>query len=173
MRFTLSEILAMKGVDQVALKRQLGIVPTRKDPKVAKKVVAVPTPRNVVSSGTKVGLAGPWTITVEDWHPPTVNSLMRGHWAKRGRVKKSATYRVTLECKKFAVPVADRKRKVEITVYCPNMSRQPDPDNTLKAVLDGLSHAGAIVDDKSQWCEWTTPVVLKGKKCTVIRISDL
>jgi len=117
---------------------------------------------------------GPWLVMIDDWNPPSLNTLLRGHWSKRARVKKAATNRVAQAVREAGVPVATGKRRVTITVVGTNRSHLCDPDNTIKVLLDSLTRSGAIVDDCSEWCECLMPVVEKGpEKMTRIVIEDM
>lgn len=114
-----------------------------------------------------------WRVEIPGYLPPTINVLMRGHWAKRARAKKLATNRIAMECKLAGVPVADRKRRVALTLVVTNRSHAPDPDAPYKAVLDGLKRAGALVDDSQEWCEPMTPRIVRGPaRLTVIDLED-
>ena len=160
-RITMNELAAMRGVDREALAE------------VFRAAEAVSTTYHPVPSRTASRVPGTWVVTIDGWHPPTVNALMRGHWSKRARIKKNAVHRIVLACREIGVPVAQGRRKVLITVSVPNMSRQPDPDNVPKCLLDGLSTYGALIDDQAKYVDCPTPVIVKGPKSTTLVISDI
>jgi hypothetical protein len=56
-------------------------------------------------------------------------------------------------------------------------ANNPDPDNLLKNLLDGMKRAQLIVDDSPKWCEWERPIISrvesKDAEATELRISDV
>lgn len=102
-----------------------------------------------------------WVVWIPNWQPTPVNNWDGCHWAVRARAKANDRQIVGMYCRAAGVPRAARKRRVRIEARYPvnKRGRMPDPDNLLKSSLDALKHAGAIVDDSQNWCEWERPVV--------------
>jgi len=70
------------------------------------------------------------------------------------------------------VPKAEGKRKVEITHSQP-LGRFPDPDNLYKVVNDSLVKLGFLKDDSDKWLENSPVKQIRGKKFTVITITEV
>lgn len=116
---------------------------------------------------------GSWTVVIDGWHPPKLNQLMSGHWAKAAKLKKAANGVIRRAVYLASVPVALGRRRIKISVYVEGRGRRPDPDAFLKATLDALKHSGRIIDDSQEWCEWERPLILSGTKRTEILIEDI
>lgn len=113
-----------------------------------------------------------WTIRIPDWHPPSLNKLL-GHWAERGRIKKTTTAIVTLYVMRAGIPKAEIKRRVWIHMVMAPKQRCIDRDNAPKAVLDALVHAGALKNDSPKWVA-TEPITFsRGERAeTFITVED-
>lgn len=162
MTYTANDIRAMTGVD--LSRGELDALldgPSRLLPLIGELVTEANLSR------------GPWVVTISGWHPPKLNELMSGHWAKAARLKKACTAKIRRAMNDAGVPVATGKRRIAIEVYVSGPGRRPDPDSFLKATLDALKHAGTIIDDDARRCEWSMPVVVPGPKRTVITIEDI
>jgi len=123
---------------------------------------------------TPMAQGGRWTVVMDGWTPPTVNALMRGHWATRARIKKAAVNRVVAAMRAAGVPAATGKRRVTIAVEYGNRGHLSDPDNVPKAVLDGLKRAAVLIDDTAEWCDCPTATVARGDgKRTTLVIEDI
>jgi Holliday junction resolvase RusA-like endonuclease len=115
-----------------------------------------------------------WEIIIPGWTPPSLNSLLYRHWSVARKTKQKAMDQVAACCLEAGVTRAIGKRRVAITVTVGQLSHRQDADNVSKAILDGLKHAGALVDDGPDWCDQTTPcVVLGDHRGTKIRIEDI
>jgi Holliday junction resolvase RusA-like endonuclease len=115
-----------------------------------------------------------WTVEIPGWTPPSLNRLLYKHWSLTRRLKRKAMDTVHLACRVAEVPPATGKRRVSITVTTPNRAHFMDVDNIPKTVLDGLRQAGAILDDKAEFCALGLVQALKGReKGTVIILEDL
>jgi hypothetical protein len=84
------------------------------------------------------------------WHPATVNQLL-GHWAKAHRLKRSD--RALIAAYGRQVPKATEPRRVQLTIVLQAAQRAADPDAYFKSSLDGLVHAGLLIDDNRQHVE--------------------
>lgn len=114
-----------------------------------------------------------WTLTIDDWLPPSLNRLL-GHWGRAARLKREARDTIAVAAYQCDVPHADGPRRVSLTLTIAGRARPLDPDNAWKAVLDGLTHARLLVDDRAASCELGDIVIEKGKrKQTVIVLEDL
>lgn len=83
-------------------------------------------------------------------YPPTVNT----YWRKVGNrtliSKKGRTYRrdlvISVAEQMPHLPRLNTRLEVSVTAYPPD-NRRRDLDNVLKALLDGMQHAGVYQDD--------------------------
>lgn len=87
-------------------------------------------------------------LAVTYWlpYPPTVNHYWK-HW--RGRITISPEgreYRNAVQAKCSLLKAMEGNLDVQIVLLPPDRRRR-DADNTLKAILDSLQHAGAYSDD--------------------------
>jgi hypothetical protein len=115
-----------------------------------------------------------WLIVIPKWTPPSLNSFLSSHWAARRKSKGAAMALVGACCFQAGVTRATGRRRVSIVVTVNHRSHRFDSDNVPKAILDGLKHAGALVDDGPDWCECVPPEVVVGTdKGTVIRLEEL
>jgi crossover junction endodeoxyribonuclease RusA len=92
---------------------------------------------------------------VLDVFPPSLNKLLRMHWAARRRTQSDYNALVVAYRIQQRVPEATGRQRVSITFYWPNRRRK-DPDNYAKVLCDALTHAGLILDDSPAWAEITT-----------------
>jgi hypothetical protein len=93
---------------------------------------------------------GTWVVRFNDWHPTRLNELL-GNSRAAGRKKKKD--REVLVAGFHEVPKASVKRRVYLRITLGPGQHGGDVDAYWKTVLDGLKHAGAIVDDRQKWCE--------------------
>jgi hypothetical protein len=118
-----------------------------------------------------------YTITIDNWLPPTINRLMRMHFARRGKLLSEAATFVACYARlaEPPVPPAWCRRRVTLTLSAPGGDgpKVGDPDARLKVALDALVRAGMLVDDSDEWCELMPRVRLRGEVRTVITLEDL
>lgn len=115
------------------------------------------------------------TITIPNYRPPRSNDLFRARMRKRMGLER--------ECKQFVayysrdVPKAAGRRRVSMHVWLAVRQQLPDcEEDCLKAVLDGLTACGLIIDDSRRWCECPRTVFTKTllrQPRTVITLEDL
>ena len=87
------------------------------------------------------------TAIIANWHPATINQLL-GHWSNAHKLKKSDRAIIAHYTK--GLPKATGKRSVQIDIYLAKGKRAADCDAYYKSCLDGLKHAGMIIDDNRQ-----------------------
>ncbi len=115
-----------------------------------------------------------WTVEIPSWAPPSLNRLLRLHWAKAGRLKKRVYHTVAVACFAARVPQAKGKRRVSLSVVVTGQTGIADPDNLWKVLLDACVACGALVDDSAQWCALGEVKVERGKtRSTCITLEDL
>lgn len=111
-------------------------------------------------------------IIVPNWMPTPLNQLLVMHWGKRSRAKVADYSMVRLHSR--GVPRAVSKRRVDVTVTLPPRRRATDPDSVLKVLLDALASARLLVNDSHRWCEFTTPIFVRGTSLsTSITLTDI
>jgi Holliday junction resolvase RusA-like endonuclease len=114
------------------------------------------------------------TLTLHNYHPPTINELLSGHWSKGARLKKRCVGIVWASCVEQKLTKATGKRMVAIEITTNKAGRRADPDAYYKSTLDALVKCGMLVDDSSQWCEHAQTLVRFGDKNeTVILLTDI
>lgn len=115
-----------------------------------------------------------WVIWMPGWIPVSLNRLLYRHWASASRAKRAAMAAVVAACVDCRVPAATGRRRVSIVVGLPDRRHRPDVDNLPKAVLDGLTACGALVDDSDDWCEQTAVRIAYGvDKGTTITLEEI
>jgi Holliday junction resolvase RusA-like endonuclease len=85
--------------------------------------------------------------------PPSLNCLMRGKLRRRMRLGQLWRKYVWAFSLRGGLAPADGRRRVSFTVTYPPGRRRHDVDAFQKAILDGLTYAGLIVDDGPRWVE--------------------
>lgn len=119
------------------------------------------------------GETGPWIVEIPGWCPPSINRYYHGHWAERARAKKRAAETVAAACLAAGPPLATTKRRLSIRLTLPKGRRAPDEDNIGKALRDGLTACGAIVDDAPEWCETGAYEIDRGPLKTTLTLEDV
>lgn len=113
-----------------------------------------------------------WTLDIPGWHPTPLNKLL-GHRMKASRLKAHDREIVGKAVLAYAVPAADEKRSVEMTLIYAAGERAVDPDASWKSLFDALVAAGALKNDSSAWVTYREPIILRGPiKRTIITIQE-
>lgn len=111
-------------------------------------------------------------LTIDGWHPTSLNRMLGYHWTRRRKLKAFDRDVIALEA--LRLPRATGKRRVSIHLTLAPRQRGYDPDNLLKGLLDGLKHAGMLVDDSRTWCELGPVTFGRGvRKATTITLEDI
>jgi hypothetical protein len=159
-------IAARLGLDYAALLAQARATGRRVAPSVV-------LPGEPVLGQVERG-PGWWSVQVVDWRPATLNELMSGRRTcmrlkKRDRLVLCAMFEQAVE-----VPPATGKRRVSLRIVLPRGQRRFDKDAFWKSLLDGLTHAGALVDDRPDYCEPGTVEYARDERLeTTIRLEDV
>lgn len=115
-----------------------------------------------------------WTVEIPDWHPSTLNNLLKRHWATRARIKKQDEEFILFYSLAAGVPKAKGKRRVGQVLTLARRDRRRDNDGAWKTVLDGLVKARMLVDDSPDWVETTEPTYERGRfRKTLIVIEEV
>lgn len=114
-------------------------------------------------------------ITIGGWHPARLNQWDGRHWAVRAKAKQDDRIVIDLACRANAlVTQATGKRRVSLEIVLGPRQRGCDPDAYWKSLLDGLKHAGAILDDRKECVELGTVTYSRGpRKATKITLEDV
>lgn len=117
-----------------------------------------------------------WVVTVPNFRPPSLNALIGCGPGKRCRLKKECADLIGVYAVIARVPKVDPaspvRRRLRFQVHGAYRGRI-DPDNYLKALLDGCKTAGLIHDDGEAWCVWERPEVVPfGDRKLVIELSE-
>lgn len=89
-----------------------------------------------------------WEIRINDWHPLSLNRLLRMKGPARTERLALDAFVVRSSWASARIPKAKGRR--EVSVFFGWRAEEidvPDPDNSLKAIMDGLKLVGAIIDD--------------------------
>lgn len=97
--------------------------------------------------------AGAYLVEIDGWHPPTLNSVMRGSIRTRIAAGKRCDHVIAAALAVAGVPAAEGKRRVALSLGFPPGNSFVDVDAPWKALLDALVKAGALIDDSYRWCE--------------------
>lgn len=122
------------------------------------------------------GLApGRHEFTIAGFRPPSLNRLMRGKIKDRIRLSREARDRIALAARLACVGRADGvKRRVSLEITLAGRQRPLDVDAVWKAILDGMTHSGLIVDDSCRWCALGEVWFLRGETTsTKIILEDV
>jgi hypothetical protein len=112
-------------------------------------------------------------LTIDGWHPSTLNRLLGCHWGKRSRLKRSDREMIGWSARLAGTPPATGRRCVSLLLTLAPRQRAGDPDAYWKSILDGLVHAGLLLDDNRQNVELGAVVFGRGKtRATTIRLVD-
>jgi hypothetical protein len=109
-------------------------------------------------------------LVVPDFVPTPLNKLMRGRIRDRIRLACGDRQLIAYYAREQGLPLATARRRVSIVIT----GTRADPDGLLKSLLDGLVHAGLLVDDSSTWLELGhLEVSLSGPRQTTVVLEDL
>lgn len=110
-----------------------------------------PAPLRLLPTADPADL-GPWQFRFRGL-PANLNSYLGAHWSAKHRQKKRTYAYIHAACLDCGVPTATARLAVTVRLTLARGRKPPDHDNLLKALLDGLVAAGALVDDGPDWCE--------------------
>jgi len=113
-----------------------------------------------------------WTVTIPNWHPTRLNTLLGAHWAVAARMKKADRRMLCVTC--HGIPKATGKRRVTLTIGLKPRQRAGDPDCYWKSLLDGLVQCKLLVDDNRQHVECMPVQYERGLiMSTTINLGDI
>jgi hypothetical protein len=149
---------------------------SRKAPQTVRDASADGVDRADVRATTDApgAILGRWTLAVDGWLPPSLNVLLRMHWARRAKLKSGVYLLVWVLGREAGIPPATGKRRVSLRLTVVNRSHAMDPDNALKVLMDACVQAKFLVDDRAEFCELGRVEIVKGaRKRTEIVLEDL
>lgn len=114
-------------------------------------------------------------LIIPGFRPPALNRLMRGKIKDRIRLGREARERIAVAARAWGVRRAvGVKRRVSLEITLTGRQKPLDVDAVWKAILDGLVHAGLLVDDSCRWAALGEVVFLRGEvTSTKIILDDL
>lgn len=115
-----------------------------------------------------------YKLVIPDWRPTSLNKLL--YTRVRTRIKLKKTDHDFIGCYAFkqGIPKAQGKRRVSLEFILSGRQKVGDDDNYWKSTLDGLVHAGLLVDDYRDWCERGTVTWARGERTsTTIVLEDV
>lgn len=117
-----------------------------------------------------------WTITLPEWHPPSMNQYVRTHWAVRKRDLDNLTNEIHLISTYQRIPKATTPRAVRIVIQKTPRGKRDDPGNLYarsKAILDALVRCELLLDDDNTSLEALEVVERRADtKQTLIEITE-
>jgi Holliday junction resolvase RusA-like endonuclease len=99
-----------------------------------------------------MGLVMQQTLLLDNYHPLSVNRLLKRHPERAERQKRADAQLIGGCALAQGVTRATGPRSVAILAAGWPRGRMPDPDNLSKALLDALVQAGLLIDDSQKWC---------------------
>lgn len=119
------------------------------------------------------------SFTITGTLPPSINKLMRMHWAVRRREAdefcwkmKAAILKEDIRCL-IAWRDLDRKLKIKIEVSTPNLYDEDNLNSLGKIALDQMTAMRWIKNDSPQYVEFEKPAQRQGPKAITFRISPV
>src|SRR5437868_6189827 len=109
-----------------------------------------------------------YIIKIPNWHPPSLNTLLRGTRRQRIRLAQEARQLVRGYTLLARVPPAAGRRRVQLELVLEKGRRRPDVDASWKALLVAC---GALRDDGPLWCELGPVAYARGEPATVITVE--
>ena len=115
-----------------------------------------------------------YTIEIPNWHPARINQFVGKHWGVGHRLKKADVSMIAFYAKLAHVPIASKKRRMQLTIVYGKRKRQADKDAYWKSLLDALVCAGMLVDDSPKWVTCEEPIYERAaKSLTRIELTDI
>jgi len=107
-------------------------------------------------------LNGPTTITLYAV-PPSLNKLMRMHWAAKSRLRSKYGNAVfaLLSAKGWRFREKNNIPRASVKIIVYQRTRRLDQDNLIggmKPLIDGMRDAGVIRNDSPAWIDFPAPV---------------
>jgi hypothetical protein len=119
----------------------------------------------------------PVVITVDGHLPPSLNRLMRMHWAKRVRLRndfymlmKALTRKEDARALK-AWKELNLKVKIQMEVGTPKLYDEDNLNALAKWPLDYLVSSGLVRNDSPEWVQFEKPMQQLGEKYLTLRIE--
>lgn len=112
------------------------------------------------------------TLWIPGWHPSSANEREGQDWRVRDSKKKKDAKVVTRSALAHSTKLADRPRRVWVTLRYPNKRSWHDQDNVGKSLYDALRDCGLIWDDGPEWCDQQRIHQEIGDKGTLIVMQD-
>ena len=95
-----------------------------------------------------------YTVHLDDWHPTTLNELIRlRHWGQRKRRKEADMAHLMVACQNARIPKAKGKRRLSLVWHLPKGGKRRDEDNVFKTLNDCLVVLGMLKNDSPVWLE--------------------
>lgn len=118
---------------------------------------------------------GRYVLKVDDWAPPTLNSVRGRHWSIEYQAKKHAAEMLAFTSWQQDVPRASVRRRVSLTVTLAGRMKQPDADAFDKILLDALVLCGLLLDDSHRGLAGRMKVKFRRGRpaCTKIILEDV
>ena len=115
-----------------------------------------------------------YRLTIPDV-PPSLNKVLRMHWAKKGKLRDSWTMMIKGALLPHRTPQGAQKAKMRVIVTFHN-ARTYDRDNAFgacKVIFDVLRRLNLIFDDRPEWldAEVRQEVSTRKDKHTVIEVN--
>jgi hypothetical protein len=115
-----------------------------------------------------------YKLRIENWHPATLNKLMRGSIKTRIRLSRVDRNMVCGYCFLNRMPVAQGPREVSLLLTLVGRDKEGDVDAYWKSTLDSLVEARMLIDDNRQYCRLGSVDFERGERReTVITLTEI
>jgi hypothetical protein len=116
-----------------------------------------------------------YELHIPGWRPALDNELFRLHWSRRLSRKRHDAQVLATAALALGVPRATGPRRLGVTIYGRyHRGAVPDDPAPYKSLLDGLVHAGLLVDDSAEYLELVWPPhYLPGPRATHLTLEEI
>jgi hypothetical protein len=164
--------LGIRPTAEILAERRTAARPAKSKPVPKGKKPRKPFP--IILEPAQSHGSGAWEVTLQDWIPTSLSTLMHiNHW-KAGKIKHDEAMLIATAFRKAGATGAIGKRFLTMTLILTPRMRERDQDNVWKGVKDGLKRCGAVVDDSPKWLDHDKPQYERAEtKATRLRLEDV
>lgn len=96
-----------------------------------------------------------WEILVPEWHPYSMNDLIKNSWETYSSQRKWIQHFLSTNYRD-SIPPAMERRALQMLLVKTHamMDDEPNLDSRSKATVDAMTKLGMIRDDNTRWLQW-------------------